>query len=104
MGSDWKEHSIERQEKRHTALPEDEEEEIQKPKKKRKDTKHWCKGKKGKEHVLKCMTHEEAKGPSHMALASWRYLVCTVCGKELEVYYGDKNHLIKQERPDWVVC
>lgn len=106
--SDWKESSNKRREVRHTK---DSDEHRKESSIKRKNTKRWCKGKVGKEHTTVCMTYAEAKLPkeernvtrSGVGKASkyferYRFLVCTNCGKELEVYYGLKSH----QKPDWV--
>lgn len=67
------------------------------PRRKASRTK-WCKGKVGVPHQLVCMTYEETKGkiqnhthykPEGLAhKKSERFLVCTVCGKELSHYWG----------------
>jgi hypothetical protein len=98
MPSDWKQSSIDRNDERHTKIQDD----VQKPHTSKKNTKKWCKGKKGKEHTPECMTYKEAKGETlNHILGEWRFLVCTTCGKELEIWYGPKK-LFAQPKPDWV--
>ncbi len=97
--SDWTERANKRRDERHTKEPE----KPLPPKASKKNTKKWCKGKVGKEHTLVCMTGEEAKGGHGYRFSkAWRYLVCTACGKELDIYYGDSWIDNKEVKPDWV--
>ncbi len=74
----------------------------------KKDTRRWCRGKPGVEHMLKCMDFHRDKGmnarpePDESISAGWKVLSCTVCGKELERWFP----MFKGERkspPAWVV-
>ena len=53
----------------------------------KKDTRSWCRGKKGREHRPECLTYREAKGIAKDWMpdfaSAWRLLVCAECGKEL---------------------
>lgn len=70
------------------------------PSHQRSDRRRWCRGKVGVEHELVCMTYQEAKGAlGRFRLASERFLVCKVCGKELENYRG-----YEKIKPAWVTC
>jgi len=73
----------------------DQDDDLGRPKARKKDTRRWCRGKVGVEHKTVCMTAKEAKSRSY--LESWRYLVCTVCGRELETYFGNQENV-----PSWV--
>lgn len=106
--SDWKEDSVRRRDTRQTK---ESDEHRKDSSVKNKNTKKWCKGKVGREHKAICMTYAEAKLPQEERnlkrkgvgvvgkhLSHYRYLVCTVCGKELAIYYGFKS----EKKPDWV--
>lgn len=100
---DRKKEEICRKDNRRTSLPE---EDISptKPLGGKKDTRRWCKGKRGREHVLKCVSYNEVKhnNPSPASWTKftmfWKILICTVCGKELDHYYP----FSKKNPPDWV--
>lgn len=96
---EYKEENIKRRDERQTKIS-DEPTQSLKPSSKKKDTKKWCKGKIGVEHQLKCVKYTDAKNLDHIRprQISWRILVCTVCGKELEIYYGRTT----KPKPDWV--
>lgn len=95
--SDWKRTAVERRDERNIKGPE-----INKPSPAKKNTKKWCKGKVGREHKTRVMDGEE-KGSfvqrndssKFVIMQKWRYLICTVCGKELDIYYGIG------EKPEW---
>lgn len=101
MTSEWKERAIVRRDERHTKVADD----TQKPKAGKKNTKKWCKGKQGREHTLVCMTYDEAKGTTNIkGFQGWRYLVCTSCGKEMDVYiprFFESDPT--RPKPDWVI-
>lgn len=63
----------------------------------RKDTKRWCKGKVGREHVGVCMNRYEKY------LIEWRELVCKNCGRRLDTYYGGLFIGQGGPKPDWYV-
>lgn len=96
MGDDYKLSSIKRRDERHTK------DEI-KPKPivgNKKNTKKWCKGVRGREHVPECVCYGKFKHASY--LNDWKLLVCKVCKKELDYYtpcFWGKN---PQKPPDWV--
>lgn len=60
-----------------------------------KNSKRWCRGKVGKEHTPKCMKCGDVKRWGFSGL-TWRVLVCTTCGRELEIWWGRKP------KPEWV--
>ena len=65
----------------------------------RPSRRRWCRGKEGVEHELVCMTMQQAKGKPELGhRQAERFLVCKVCGKELEHFWG----LASQKAPDWV--
>lgn len=59
--------------------------------KSKKNTKQWCKGKVGVEHQPKCFVYGFG--------GDGRALACTVCGKQLAVWYRD---FLNVPRPSWV--
>lgn len=67
-----------------------------------KDKKRWCKGKVGREHKAVCHVYSEVKrwltADYQLRVKNWRVLVCSTCGRELDIWYGGK----KSERPEWV--
>lgn len=68
--------------------------EVRPPSGSSKNTKKWCRGVVGREHNGVWMPYTEHKhfqGLHLKALKSWRVLVCTVCGKELEMDYGERS-------------
>ncbi len=91
--SDWKEGAIKRRDARHTKSSDGHKTTV--PNK--RNTKKWCKGKVGVEHKPECMEYAEVKKTTHDFYKSWRILVCTVCGKELDIYYATKKN-----KPEWV--
>jgi hypothetical protein len=91
--SDWKEGALKRRDARQTKASD----EHKTTSLKKRNTKKWCKGRFNIEHKVECQLYNEAKKLSYKHYRSWRLLVCTVCGKELEAYYGNKKH-----KPDWV--
>lgn len=56
----------------------------------KKDTKRWCKGKVGREHVTEIRTEDWLGRDYHCGpswggrWACWERVVCTVCGKKLQ--------------------
>lgn len=68
----------------------------------KKDRKRWCGGHVGREHQTVCRNYRDIKNtagtrPNMPTLYSgWRVLVCLVCGKELETYYGSVT------KPSWI--
>ena len=68
----------------------------------RKNRKRWCRGKLGVEHQPVCMTYREAKGaPLFPSQEADRFLVCRVCGKELQ-HWWTMFKSSRQNKPDWV--
>jgi hypothetical protein len=90
MMGDWKKSAVDRRDARNTKSPE-----VPVRNKSKKNTRIWCKGKIGEKHVTKCVDYVGTKKTSKYA-KNWRILVCTVCGKELETYFGTRN------KPEWV--
>ena len=91
--SDWKEGSVKRRDARHTKSSDEHATTV--PNK--RNTKKWCKGKVGVEHKPECKKYAEVKRVSLDLYKSWRILVCTVCGKELDVWFSRRN------KPAWAV-
>ncbi len=96
MSSDWQERSNKRRDERHTKEPED-----SKTPRSRKNRKRWCGGHEGREHTLRCMPEDEAKPNNTIKLHAW-YLVCTTCGRELDVWYERLSKRLGKPKPDWV--
>jgi len=86
--SDWKEQAAKRRDKRNIKEPE-----TNKPQPSKKDTRKWCKGKVGKEHQMKVIRYSDIHKWSLNKKA--KILFCSVCGKELDIYWGGKN------KPEW---
>ncbi len=90
----WKEGAAKRRDQRNTKVSDD-----PKPAPAKKDTKKFCKGKVGTPHQLECVKYVDAKKIDRTGSQQrWRILVCKVCGKELDIYYGNTK-----QKPDWVV-
>ena len=106
--SDYKESANKRRDIRNLKEPEDL---TGSPKlaPKKKNTKRWCRGKVGIEHQLECRNyastkHNQSVATKQLAIGirasnNWRILVCKICGKELETWYGKQRN-----KPDWVTC
>lgn len=79
---------------------------------KKKDTRKWCKGKKGVEHKKKCVDYRTTKGivtnwpgvwANNSLFKDWKVLICTECGKELAHWTGKMPWETKSRPvPDWV--
>jgi hypothetical protein len=97
---DWKARARKRHDERHTKI-------LDAPTEpntsKKKDKKRWCRGKEGVEHKLQCMKYNEVKHTKYSFGETWRLLVCTECGKELDYHYPH-NFTNKDPIPvpDWV--
>lgn len=89
--SDYKKSGIDRRDFRSSKDPEQQAKHSS-----NKNTRKWCKGKEGVAHVTKCVSYKELKQRSYIP-DSWRLLICTVCGKELETWVGRNKN-----KPDWV--
>jgi hypothetical protein len=73
-----------------------------------KNKKKWCKGKVGIPHQPVCRKFVEVKKTEFRSTLSisdtWRILVCSECGKDLDYYYPMKiSGYPEQKPPDWVV-
>ena len=90
--SDWKEDSNKRRDERHTKIDDSGTGPAISQK---KDKKKWCKGKVGKEHKTEVRKYSEVKKIDMNYCVNWKILICTVCGKELDVWFTRKN------KPDW---
>lgn len=90
---DWKQSEINRRDSRSAKDPE-----VVKPIAGKKDTKRWCRGKVGREHITECRKGKELKCAPSYCREQWRILICKVCGKELDNYYGFGS----EEKPKWV--
>lgn len=88
--SEWRERANRRRDERHTIG------DIRPPASTKKNTKKWCKGKVGREHKPQCRS--DPRYP-----ASWRHLVCTECGKQLDWYYPSTFERKREPKPAWVV-
>src|SRR5271165_5583339 len=82
--SDWKESANKRKDKRHTK---DSDEHKTTTQSNKRNTKKWCKGKVGVEHKLECRNYNEVKNTDRPYLDSWRVLMCSVCGKEMGLWF-----------------
>lgn len=96
---DWKARANKRRDERHTKTPE-----TNRPTPAKKNTKKWCKGKVGREHQTRVMSGEEKNrsfqhvdGSKFVSMKNWKFLICIVCGKELDIYYGGSS----KRKPDW---
>ena len=58
-----------------------------------KNTNRWCKGKRGKEHTLKCFVKWKIVSTCYVR-------ACTVCGKEIDSWIDSK--FTRMPKPDWV--
>lgn len=87
--SDWKIGAAKRRDARATKIS-DESKAGSNKKDSKKDTKKWCRGKVGVEHVLKCFKYSELKLTGSdfrgTCFSKWRILACVECGKELKCY------------------
>lgn len=90
---EWKERALKRRDERSTKAPEG-----PTRSKKKKSTRQWCRGIKGREHLPECQTDD-----SRPYLHNWRFLVCTQCGKRLDYWTGPKSLLGgPNPKPAWV--
>ena len=86
---------------------------------KRKNRKKWCRGKVGVAHQPVCRRYNDAKQKFKAAHSefeanlyvhfdTWRILVCSVCGKELDWYYPFRIQCLngvlerEQKKPEWI--
>jgi len=70
-----------------------------------KNTKKWCKGKVGVQHVGEPVTYAEWKHcppESFGRRVGWWVLICKNCRKELDWYYPIKWMKREQKVPAWV--
>lgn len=71
-----------------------------------KNTKRWCRGKVGVEHMPKCVPYKGTSAPEYAK--TWRELVCTRCGKQLACWIpilwmrGDGTAFARGTKPAWV--
>lgn len=91
--SDWKKSAAERRDNKQPLL-----EDPDKKLHSKKDKKTWCGGKVGKPHIPVCKSFQEIK---KWGKPEYKILICSVCGKDLAYYYGNK--ICKENKPDWVV-
>ena len=66
---------------------------------KRKDTKRWCKGKVGREHVLQVRDATEL-GKHRFSQSLVRF--CTKCGKEVDTYWVPRQIQLSNGRQCWL--
>ena len=107
---DYKKSAIDRNDERHTKIPD---EEVNNKPSKSKNKKKWCKGKIGVEHDAVCLKYRDVHKTPEESPASgiantniWRILCCKKCGKNIDYYYPMtwSNHFLKEEKkPDWVL-
>jgi hypothetical protein len=64
----------------------------------KKDTKRWCGGYVGREHVGVCVAYGVPGG----IFDRWRVLQCTTCGRKLDHYYPLGQSFVDRPKPDWV--
>ncbi len=81
--SDRKQDAVKRRDTRATKS-----EETTPGKGRKKDTKRWCLGKPGREHVGVCMRASPFVIRGRDIRAEDRQLCCSVCGRVLATYYG----------------
>jgi hypothetical protein len=67
---------------------------------KSKDTKKWCKGKKGVEHQLQCV--KIIKKYNSFKVEHFEH-VCSVCGKVFDFWYPHPRESEVPTMPKWVV-
>lgn len=92
----WKGDAADRRDARNARTPEVDA--NAKPAKK-KNTKRWCRGKVGVEHVLECVKKE------YYSCSVFYVHACTTCGKELAWWHPSTRWLPPRDRkkPDWVI-
>ena len=84
------------------------------PSSKKKDTRRWCRGKEGVEHIKVVASYNEMKGLQNTPLTGiftdWLILMCSSCGKELATYFpfrrygqGQKVPERTEKIPEWVL-
>lgn len=95
--SEWKRSAAARRDERNAK------DEPKPGRKRRSGRGKWCRGKKGVEHVLVCIDYSlKGRNITRAGLQiyqGWKVLACSVCGKELEYYYPNRD----KEPPPWVV-
>ncbi len=65
-----------------------------------KNTRKWCRGKVGIEHMPKCFAYGHGRGAALGIFADWRTLVCTTCGKRLDSWCPWQRET--RPTPPWV--
>jgi len=102
--SDHKKTAAKRRDARHTKSSD-----KHQPVAGKKDTKRWCRGKVGVEHVTKCVRYVDIKRDyiSRVQLKDsefrrWQILICTVCGKELAHWWPSALLHPPEKKPYWV--
>lgn len=91
--SEWKYRGVKRRDERHTKA------DVRPPTSNKKDTKKWCRGVVGREHKTEC--RDKRCGISLI----YKALVCTECGKVMEVWYCGgllKKWGYERTPPEWV--
>jgi hypothetical protein len=67
----------------------------------KKDRKPWCGGHVGREHTPQCRRYKEGRVTY---LTDWRELVCTTCGRQMDVYGPSFHRIVGKplKKPEWV--
>lgn len=71
--------------------------EVTGPPRPKKDTRRWCRGKVGREHVLGCKPHWLFGTPG------WWEHYCMNCGKVVDMWFPRRWSSVPNPKPDWVV-
>lgn len=66
-----------------------------------KDTKRWCRGVVGREHLPTCVDFADVKGEVYRKYG-WKVLRCSVCSKHLDYYWPSPFRKEKPPAPAWV--
>lgn len=93
----WKKSAADRRDDRNTKSSDQ-----PKPIAAKKNTKRWCKGKEGVEHILVAITYNDlhkAVVPNTVFNTDWWVRYCSTCGKEIAHYFPFGN---SKPKPDWV--
>ncbi len=92
--SDWKKDAADRRDARNIKSSDEPSKSSS-----RKDTRKWCGGREGREHVPACFAYGNDSWHK-----SWRTLSCTRCGKVLARYWPMNFMGLRssEPKPDWV--
>lgn len=85
--SEWKQRANRRRDERHTAMN------VRPQGGSRKNTKRWCRGVVGREHVPVCIADNRFK--------DWRILACKQCKRHLDRWWPSPWRVDPQIPPEW---